>query len=144
MKSISFFLLPKQDVTFLNESFTMRQAMEKMEYHSHTAVPTIDDEGKFIRILTEGDLLWKMKNTPELSFLETGKIPLRQIESRRESKAVDINATMEDLFELALNQNFVPVTDDSGIFIGIVTRKAIMSYFIDENHALSDQIKQMG
>ncbi len=29
MKSISFFLQPKQDVTYLLENSTMRQAMEK-------------------------------------------------------------------------------------------------------------------
>lgn len=54
----------------------------------------------------------------------------------RKVTAVYINSTMEDLLELALNQNFVPVIDDTGIFIGIVTRKAIIAYFIEENLTL--------
>ena len=37
---------------------------------------------------------------------------------------------MDELYELAMNQNFVPVTDDEGIFIGIVTRKNIIKYFV--------------
>lgn len=142
MKSISFFLLPKQEVTYLSENDTMRQAMEKMEYHGHTAIPTIDAQGKYVRILTEGDLLWKMKNTPNLTFLETSTVHLRDVPSRRDSQGVYINATMEDLMELALNQNFVPVTDDAGVFIGIVTRKAILSYFRADNLALHDQIER--
>ena len=36
---------------------------------------------------------------------------------------------LKNLYELAINQNFVPVVDDANHFIGIVTRKKIMSYF---------------
>ena len=32
----------------------------------------------------------------------------------------------------ALNQNFVPVLDDEKYFIGIVTRKDIMKYFMKQ------------
>ena len=39
---------------------------------------------------------------------------------------------MEDLMEVAKNQNFVPVVDDTNHFIGIVTRKAIINYFEDK------------
>ena len=35
---------------------------------------------------------------------------------------------MEDLLAKAINQNFVPVLDDKGSFIGIVTRKDIIRY----------------
>ena len=142
MKSISFFLQPKQDVTYLMENSTMRQAMEKMEFHGYTAVPTIDDHGKYVRTLTEGDLLWKMKNTPDLTFNDTSRISLREVPVGRKVEAVFINSTMEDLLDLALNQNFVPVIDDTGIFIGIVTRKAIIAYFIEENLSLRNSQSQ--
>ena len=35
---------------------------------------------------------------------------------------------MEHLVASAMNQNFVPVVDDLGNFIGIVTRKDIIRY----------------
>lgn len=41
---------------------------------------------------------------------------------------VSIDATMEDLVQMAMNQNFVPVIDDKKIFIGIVTRKDIIRF----------------
>ena len=40
---------------------------------------------------------------------------------------------MEDLLELVLSQNFVPVVDDFGRFIGIITRKDVIKYFYDKN-----------
>ena len=35
---------------------------------------------------------------------------------------------MEDLVSVALNQNFVPVVDDRGVFVGIVARRQIIRY----------------
>ena len=51
------------------------------------------------------------------------------IERRTINKPVSINADMESLLNLAINQNFVPVTDDEGIFIGIIKRSDIINYF---------------
>jgi len=43
-------------------------------------------------------------------------------------KPVSVECKMEDLIDRALNQNFVPVVDDRGFFIGMVTRKDIIKY----------------
>ena len=43
--------------------------------------------------------------------------------------AVRVDVSMEELLERAMNQNFVPVVDDRNKFIGIITRKDIISYF---------------
>lgn len=104
--------------------------MEKMEHHRYSAVPVINGEGKYIGTITEGDLLWKLKNTPDLSFDGTRNIWLKDIPRRLENKPVSINAHMEDLLSLATHQNFVPVTDDVGTFIGIIRRREIIEYCI--------------
>ena len=127
--NISFFLVPKQDVIVLSHNATMRQALEKMEYHRYSAVPVLDDEGKHIGTLTEGDLLWKIKNTPGLSFENTHKIPLAEVPRFKQDKPVNIDANMESLIDLAVTQNFVPVVDDEGVFIGIVRRREIIEYY---------------
>jgi CBS domain-containing protein len=100
-----------------------------MEYHRYTAVPLVDDEGKYVGTLTEGDLLWKIKNTPGLSFENTNKIPLANVPRFRQNKPVNIDARMENLIDLAVTQNFVPVVDDEGVFIGIVRRREIIEYY---------------
>lgn len=126
--NISFFLTPKQDVIFLSSKATMRQALEKMEYHRYSAVPLVNEDGKYVGTITEGDLLWKIKNTPGYSFTDTNKILLADVPRYLNIKAVHIDAQMDDLISLAVNQNFVPVTDDQGVFIGIVKRSEIIEY----------------
>ncbi|KGK91302.1 hypothetical protein DP73_04050 [Desulfosporosinus sp. HMP52] len=129
--NIAFFLLPKKDVIHLNINSTMRQALERMKYHRYTSVPIIDDDGKYVGVLTEGDLLWKMKNSPELTFMNTQKIPLKDIERHSFNIPVNVDAQMEDLFSYATEQNFVSVVDDNGIFIGIVRRSEIIKYCLN-------------
>ena len=102
--NIAFFLLPKQEVVYLSINGTMRQALEKMEYHRYTAIPLIDEEGKYAGTLTEGDMLWKLKRTPGLSLSDANSIPLKEIPRQMQNEPVRIDAQIEDLLALAANQ----------------------------------------
>lgn len=127
--NIAFFLVPKNEVIYLPANSTMRQALEKMEYHSYTAVPLIDERGKYAGTITEGDLLWKMKNTPGLTFATTEQVMIKEIPLRMNNISVRVNTEMEGLISLAIAQNFVPVVDDGDIFIGIIRRREIIEYY---------------
>lgn len=115
----------------MKNNSTMRQALERMKYHGYAAIPIIDDGGKYVGTLTEDDLLWKMKKTPGLTFLNTGKIPLSKLERHTQNTPVSVYAQMEDLIARATIQKFVPVIDDSGVFIGIVRRSELIRYCTD-------------
>lgn len=130
--NIAFFLTPKNEVIYEYLDATMRQVIEKMEHHGYTAIPLIDKEGKYVGTLTEGDLLWKLKNTPDLNFRNTENVRVNDIARKRKHKSVSISADVENLISLATNQNFVPVVDDEGIFIGIIKRSDIINYYYSE------------
>jgi CBS domain-containing protein len=126
--NIAFFLTPKKDVVCASENFTMRQVLEKMEHHRYTAIPIINHNGRYVGTITEGDLLWKLKNTPELNFKNTSKVSIKDIPTRMNNEPVHIDSNIEDLISLSVSQNFVPVVDDEGIFIGIIKRSEIINY----------------
>lgn len=128
MMKVAFFLIPKHEVVCLNTKTTLRQALERMERHSHAAVPLIDEAGCYVGTITEGDLLWKLKDAPGMSLAEMERITLKDITSRTTNKPVRIDSRIVDLLSLASEQNFVPVVDDQGIFIGIVRRREIIEY----------------
>jgi len=125
--NIAFFLTPKNEVIYEYLDATMRQVIERMEHHGYTAIPLINKEGKYVGTLTEGDLLWKLKNE-RLDFRNSENVKVTDIERKRIHKSVSINSNVSDLISLAINQNFVPVVDDEGIFIGIIKRSDIINY----------------
>ena len=110
--NILFFLTPKSEVIYVNEEDTVGQAMDTMEKYKYSAVPIITKAGRYAGTLTEGDLLWGLTEIPR----------------RSDNQPVLVNADMEDLLGKIMNQNFVPVLDDQKNFIGIITRKDVISY----------------
>ncbi len=124
--NILFFLTPKSEVAYINEDDTLRQALEKMEHHKYSAVPIITKQGKYLGTITEGDLLWGIKNKFDLNLRDAERIRITEIPRRLDNRPVSIDADMEDLLDKILNQNFVPVLDDQKNFIGIITRKDVI------------------
>ncbi len=130
--NILFFLTPKSEVAYIHDDESLRQVLEKMEYHKYSAVPIISRQGTYVGTITEGDLLWYIKNQLDLNLQEARRILITNVPRRSDNTPVSIDSNMEDLLDKAMKQNFVPVLDDKRSFIGIVTRKDIMKYFADK------------
>lgn len=141
--NVAFFLLPKNDVISVTLDSTLRQTLERMEYHRYTAVPILGHDGEYVGTVTEGDLLWYMKNSGgKVHFENASKYLLKDVPLKMDIRPVSINADMEDLINLAKVQNFVPVVDDMGRFIGIVRRSQIIEYcekFVTRDQPLTNK-----
>jgi len=127
--NILFFLTPKSEVAYIYDDESLRQVLEKMEYHKYSAIPILNRQGRYVGTLTEGDLLWYIKNQLNLNLQEAKKTLVTKVPRRSDNSPVSVDSKMEDLLDKAMQQNFVPVLDDEKSFIGIVTRKDIMKYF---------------
>lgn len=127
--NLLFFLTPKCDVCVLKKDYSLRQAIEKLRASGRSAVPVIDEQGYYIGSVSEGDLLRGVLDTENSREWET--IPMLSVMRTDFNPPVTVMTGIEELLRTATNQNFVPVVDDWGMFIGIVTRKAIIRYFID-------------
>lgn len=139
--NILFFLTPKSDVAFIYENETLRQTLEKMENRKFSCIPLLSLDGKYVGTISEGDLLWGIKHLQIHEMKEMEEIPILSIPRRAAYKPVRANADMESLLDCAINQNYVPVVDDAGYFIGIITRKEIIKYCYKELKVLSETKK---
>ncbi len=126
--NILFFLKPKSELAYIHDHHTVRQAMEIMEHYKYSCVPILDRNGKYKGTITEGDLLWGLKKENKLNIKAAEDISVMSIERRNDYQCVMGTSKMEDLIERAMEQNFVPVVDDRGQFIGIITRRDIIGY----------------
>ena len=128
MNNILFFLTPKAMCAFVYDDYTIRQALEKMESAGYAALPILNRHGEYRGSLTEGDLLWALKNMCYMDMRQAEARRIMEITRRKDNIPVRVTTGMHDLVQRASSQNFVPVVDDYGTFIGIVTRSAIMKY----------------
>ena len=131
MNNVLFFLTPKAMCSYLYDDYTLRQALEKMEVSNYTALPILNRRGEYRGTLTEGDLLWAMKNMCYMDMRQAEARKIMEIDRRKDFLPVRVTASMHDLVERSANQNFVPVVDDKNAFIGIITRRAIIQHCMD-------------
>ncbi len=128
MNNVLFFLTPKAMCAYLYDDYTVRQALEKMEAAHYAALPILNRRGEYRGTLTEGDVLWAMKNMCNMDIRRAETHRITEISRRKDNVPVRVTTSMHELVERATNQNFVPVVDDKDTFIGLVTRKSIIQY----------------
>ena len=130
--NILFFLIPKSQTAFAYESDTVRQVAEKLDYHKYTTIPILDENGRYVDTISDGDLFWFVKRYYSMNFHQSEEINILEVPHQRKYQAIRYDASMEELISLAMSQNFIPVLDDKGVFMGIITRKAIIGYFAQQ------------
>ena len=138
--NILFLLTPQSQVASIYSDCTLRQGLEKMKAPGYTALPVLTRDNQYVGTVSEGDFLWSLiHDAPEtaesISLRQTEALRVRDIIRPGQYPCVRITVSMEALLQSAMNQNFIPVVDDLGTFIGIVTRKDIIRYFAGETKA---------
>lgn len=133
--NVAFFLRPKFNVTYIYENDSVRAGLEKMRYHGYTAIPVINDKNEYVGTVSEGDFLWYLvdehnDSLQKVNLKSVEDTKIKDIIKKDRDPSIGITVSVEELLTRAMRQNFVPVVDDSGVFIGIVTRKSIIEYFV--------------
>lgn len=119
-------LTPKAQVAYLYDDFTVRQGLEKLRVHGYTAIPVLARDGRYVGTVSEGDFLWNILDQQDNSLRAQEKLPLSHILRKNFNPAVRIDITLTELLDRAMRQSFIPVVDDRGAFVGIVTRQNII------------------
>ena len=125
--NILFFLTPKSEVVHVLDTDEIREVLRKLKSHKFSSIPILNKEGNYLGTVKEGDLLLFLESAQSFSdtVLNTN---IMEIPRRLTNETVKVDTNVEDLFTALISQNFVPVIDDSNIFIGIIKRRDVLSY----------------
>jgi CBS domain-containing protein len=130
--NVLFFLTPKANCTYIYEDFTIRQALERMEPSRFASIPILKRTGEYVGTITEGDLLWAIKNNYTMNMKDAESRPVQEVARRKDYRPVPVTTGAHELLKMAVEQNFVPMVDDKDSFIGIVTRQKLMQYCLEQ------------
>ena len=84
--SILFFLSPKQDLMYVYDDFTLRQTLEKWENNRYASIPVLNRKGEYVGTLTEGDILWGLKQQHGLDIEAAEDVPISSFAHKRDYK----------------------------------------------------------
>lgn len=133
MKTILDFLTPKSKTFYIEGDPTIRQVVEKFDAHKFSVVAILDENGRFISTISEGDILRYIKNIKNFNLMIAESVRISDVERYRPYKALSINTSLDEVIKLSLEQNFIPIVDDRNIYIGIIKRKTIIDYLLENN-----------
>ncbi len=136
--NIAFFLIPKSHVAHLTEGSSFRRGMEKLRRYGYTAIPVVAKDGRYLGSISEGDFLWNIMSMGSVDPYELEEARIDDIISDR-TPPVRVTTPVEELLDRILDQNFVPVVDDRDIFVGIVTRRSVLAYLMNQGAAEEEE-----
>lgn len=118
-------LIPKHTLTYLNANDPLDQAVAFLLGATYTAIPVVDDQGRYVGIASEGDFL---RAVMEHGRENLAKYKVADIVNKDEGAKVLNTVEKDEIMERILDRNFLCVVDDRDCFIGIITRKSIILY----------------
>lgn len=115
----------KSTVTYANEKDTLDDVLVIFKKSGYTTIPVVSEDGKYAGTVSEGDLLWYIRDNG-LNSIDTTYVG-NIINIDRNPPVNDI-ADAKTIIHDIMSQNFLSMVDDRGCFIGIITRKDVIRY----------------
>ncbi len=95
--NIASFLTPKSEVVYLKRKYSIKRSLEILSENKFTSVPVIDDEGKYVGAISEGDLLWFINERRDMRIEQVELFRIKDVPKRFDIKEVRIDARITSL-----------------------------------------------
>ena len=126
--NIPFLLSPKINISYIDWGSTLRQGIERFRLYGYTALPVLDKDGFYMGTVTEGDFLRFITDFDGITRKDLESVRIKEIIRADFNPPLKIDDSLEMLADRLMDSNFVPIVDGRGCFVGIVTRKSLLSY----------------
>lgn len=120
---------PAKRVEFIYSDITIAEAVKKMERCHYTMIPVIErNSARYLYSVSSSDILHRLVTAAD--FAQAMKDPLSTVRIERMTLSCNEDVEVEELFDIAVNQNYIPLVDGNGAFRGILTRRGILAYLM--------------
>lgn len=118
------FLTPAENLAVLIDTHNADHATLLLSQMTYTRVPVVTDEKEFVGTIGLRDILaYQMEQgLSQESMADTDIVHM----TKKDVAVVTPDYTLTDVLHKLVDESFLPVVDEEGIFQGIITRKSIL------------------
>jgi predicted transcriptional regulator len=133
--NILYFIHPKDEVSYLTSTDKLDEAVHRMRQNRFTAIPVITKKGEYFGTVSDGDFLHFILEHSHTDEAFLSGYTVADIVDKTKNPPAKVGSTLPAVMLQITDQNFVPVIDDRGMFIGIITRRDIIKHFYNKFEA---------
>ena len=129
------FLTPARNLAVLIDTHNVDHAILVLSQISYTRVPVVTDQMKYVGTISLTDILsYKMKHDySDEVFSSMDIVHMTKKDGEYLGKEYNLTEVLHKLVE----ESFLPVVSEDGVFEGIITRKSILKAFKSLMHNFS-------
>ncbi len=128
----------KKKITYVYGDSTLEEAIKAFAKSSYSMIPVLERvSDRYLYSITATDVLNWMAAGHSLE--EAEKTPLSALSLTRLIASCQENAEVSSIADLVANQNYVPLVDEKGVFVGLVTRKSLIFRLLGELDRRNDR-----
>ena len=131
------FLTPARNLAVLIDTHNVDHAILVLSQISYTRVPVVTDQMKYVGTISLTDILsYQMKlDYSDEVFSSMDIVHMTKTDGERLGKDYTVTEVLHKLVE----ESFLPVVSEDGIFEGIITRKSILKAINSLMHNFSNE-----
>lgn len=123
------FLIPASRIAFVGASNPLYHAFLILTKVKYAKIPVLDNERRVVGLLSLAMITDKMLKTDEISLAPLNQLKVKDVMQTDFAKINFVETTLEKQLHLLIDNAFLPVVDDRGIFQGLLTRREWIKAF---------------
>ncbi|MDN6653151.1 MAG: CBS domain-containing protein, partial [Lactobacillus sp.] len=106
-------------------------------------IPVLDKDKKVVGLLSLAMITDKMLTNEEISTAPLDQLKVKDVMQTKFDKINFVQTTLEAQLHLLINNAFLPVVDDRGVFQGLLTRREWIKAFNYVTHTYDKHYKSI-
>ena len=123
------FIIPASRIAFVEDDNPLYHAFMILTRVKYSKIPVLDRQSRVVGLLSLAMITDKMMETDSISLEPLNKLQVRDVMQTKFDKINFVQTTLETQLHLLVNNAFLPVVDDYGVFQGLLTRREWIKAF---------------
>lgn len=133
------FLIPASKIAFVQEDAPLYHAFLILTKVKYAKIPVLNHKQQVVGLLSLSMITEKMLTDSDISIEPLSDMKVSEVMQTKFTTINFVNTTMEAQLHLLIDNPFIPVVNDSGIFQGLLTRREWIKAFNYISHELDQK-----
>ena len=123
------FLVPESRIAFVQDDNPLYHAFLILTKVKYSKIPVLDKKRRVVGLLSLAMITDKMLTTDTISIDPLNELKVKDVMQTDFDKINFVDTTLETQLHLLIDNAFLPVVDDNGVFQGLLTRREWIKAF---------------